>query len=112
MKKNKESKAYAIGDDRFYEVVISNHKDIAVLWFRDTAGYSTEEMDQFSVWEFPLDKKVFIRDYGEISARELIQEVIQSEVFRGVPIVAFEKKIENDYFENWHSYFKIEKPTD
>ncbi|WP_410984319.1 hypothetical protein [Bacillus cereus] len=112
MKKDKELKAYAIGNDRCYEVVISNSKDIAVFWLRDAAGYSNEEMEKLNVWEFPLDKEVFIRDYGEISARELIQEVVQSEVFCSFPIVVFERKMENDYFENWHSYFEIEEPTD
>ncbi|MCI0766257.1 hypothetical protein, partial [Bacillus sp. TL12] len=97
MKKDKELKAYAIGNDRCYEVVISNSKDIAVFWLRDAAGYNNEEMEKLNVWKFPLDKKVFIRDYGEISARELIQEVVQSEVFRSFPIVVLNDAFMPEY---------------
>ncbi|PFK44062.1 hypothetical protein COI93_08895 [Bacillus cereus] len=56
MKRDKELKAYAIGNDRRYAVVISNSKDIAAFWLRDAAGYSNEEMKKLNVWEFPLDK--------------------------------------------------------
>ncbi|MED2706609.1 hypothetical protein [Bacillus toyonensis] len=115
MKKVKEVKAYAISDDfkfKVIHVVISHSKDVAVYWLRDAVGYTNEEMAKFKVWEFPLDKKVLVRDFGETSAREMIEEVVQSDIFRGFPIVVFEKEVENDYFENWHSHFEIEEPTD
>ena len=39
--------------------------------------------------EFPLDERVFV-----------------------FPIVVFWKEAENNYYENWHSHFEIEEPTD
>ncbi|KKI88435.1 hypothetical protein WQ54_17395 [Bacillus sp. SA1-12] len=115
MKKVKELKAYAIEDDfKFHivQVVISHSKEVAVYWLRDVAGYTNEEMTKFKVWEFPLDKKFFVRDFGETSARELIKEITQSETFHSFPVVVFWKEAKNEYFENWHSHFEIEEPTD
>lgn len=53
---------------------------------------------------------MFIRDFGETSAREMIDEVVQSDIFRGFPIVVFWKEAKNDFYENWHSHFEIEDP--
>ncbi|MGX2959768.1 hypothetical protein JNUCC23_10965 [Peribacillus sp. JNUCC 23] len=115
MKKVKELKAYAITDDfkfQVTQVVISHSKEVAIYWLRDITGYSNEEMEKFRVRDFPLDEKVVVRDLGETSAREMIDEVVQIETVRGFPIVAFWKEVENDYYENWHSYFEAEEPTD
>ncbi len=112
MKKCKEPRelnAYAIGDDfkfQVVQVVISHSKDVAVYWLRDTAGYTNEEMAKFQVWEFPLDKKVFIRDFGEATAKELMKEIHK------YPAVVFWKEESNDYYENWLSHFEPEEPTD
>lgn len=109
MKSAKELKAFAIGDDfkfKIIQVVISHSKDVAVYWLRDVAGYTNEDMAKFKVWEFPLNKKVYIRDFGETTARELMKEVEK------YPAVVFWKETENDYYENWLSHFEIEKPTD
>ncbi|GAE35765.1 hypothetical protein [Halalkalibacter akibai] len=115
MKKFKELNAYAITDDfKFYltNVVISHSKEIAIHWLKENSGYLNEEMAKFTVKEFPLDKKVFVRDFGETTAKEMIDEVIQNDTFRKFPIVAFWIEAKNDYYENWHSHFEIENPTD
>jgi len=107
--------AYAISDDfKFHiiSVVISYSKDVAVYWTRDQSGYTNEEIAKFKVWEFPLDERVNVMDFGETSAIEMIEEVVQSEIFRGFPICVFWKVAKNDYFENWHSHFELEEPTD
>jgi hypothetical protein len=118
MKKYKnlnDLKAFAISDDfkfHYISVVISHTKDIAVYWKRDQSGYTNEEIAKFKVWEFPLDERVHVRDFGETSAREMIEEVVQSEFFRGIPFCVFWKEEKNDYFENWHSHFELEEPLD
>ncbi|MFF5397299.1 hypothetical protein ACFY5J_12300 [Peribacillus butanolivorans] len=115
MKNFKELKAYAISDDfKFHvtEVVISHSKDVALYWLRDQAGYTNEEMSKFKVREVPLDKRVYVKDYGETSAQEMIEEVVRSEAFRSFPIVVFSRKVEDDYYENWHSHYELEEPTD
>jgi hypothetical protein len=115
MKKSQELKAYEISEDfkfRLTQVVITHSKDIAVYWTRDNVGYTNEEMAKLKVREFPLDERVFVRDFGETSAREMIDEAVQEDFFSGFPIVVFWKESENDYYENWHSHFEIEEPTD
>lgn len=109
MKKSNELKAYAIEDDfKFHilEVVISHSKDVAMYWLKETAGYTNEEMGKFKIQEFSLDKKVFVRDYGEVTARELMLEIEK------YPASVFSKENKNDYYENWLSYYEIEEPTD
>lgn len=113
MKKKREVKAYAIGDGDAFQVVASHSQEIAIYWLKEVAGYSKEEMNSFVVREFPLDKKVFIRDFGETTAKELIEEVIQdSNIPAKFPIVVFSKEAKKNYFENWYSHFEIEEPTD
>ncbi|WP_034300830.1 DUF7660 family protein [Bacillus cihuensis] len=100
MKNSKELKAFAIGDDfklKIVQVVISHSKDIAVFWLRDVEGYTNEEIAKFKVCEFPLDKKVYIKDYGETTARELMKEIGE------YPAFVFSKENDNDYYENWLS---------
>jgi hypothetical protein len=115
MKKSQEVKAYEISEDfkfRLTQVVITHSKDIAMYWTRDNVGYTNEEMAKLKVREFPLDEKVFVRDFGETSAKEMIDEAVQKDHFSGFPIVVFWKEAENNYYENWHSHFEIEEPTD
>jgi hypothetical protein len=115
MKKYQEVKAYEISDDFKFmvtQVVITHSKDIAMYWTRDNVGYTNEEMAKLKVREFPLHEKVFVRDFGETSAREMIEEAVQEVYFTGFPIVVFWKEAKNDYYENWHSHFEIEDPTE
>jgi hypothetical protein len=115
MKKSQELKAYEISDDfkfRLTQVVITHSKDIAVYWTRDNIGYTNEEMAKLKVREFPLDEKVIVREFGETSAREMIDEAFQEDFFSGFPIVIFWKEIEKDFYENWRSHFDIEEQTD
>ncbi|MEH7356994.1 hypothetical protein V7150_26180 [Neobacillus drentensis] len=103
MKSDNELKAYAIDDDfKFYivQVVISPNKDGAVYWLRDVAGYTNVEMAKFKIWEFPLDDNVYIKDYGEITARELMKEIEE------YPAVVFSKVKDKDYYENWLSDYE------
>lgn len=109
IKNNKELKAYAIADDfKFHlvEVVISHSKDIAVFWLKEKVGYTNEEMTKLKVQEFPLEQKVYIRDFGETTAKELMKEIHK------YPAVVFSKENGNDYYENWLSHFEPEEPTD
>jgi hypothetical protein len=109
MKSDNELKAYAIDDDfKFHivQVVISHNKDTAAYWLRDTAGYTNEEMAKFKVWEFPLDKKVFIKDFGETTANDLMMQINK------YPAVVFWKEKRNDFYENWLSHFEPDEPND
>jgi len=115
MKKPQELRAYEISEDfklRLTQVVITYSHDIALYWTRDNVGYTNEEMAELKIREFPLDEMVFVKDYGETSAREMIDEALQKDTFSGFPIVVFWKEAENDYYENWHSQFEIDKPTE
>ncbi|MCM3724621.1 hypothetical protein M3226_02750 [Neobacillus cucumis] len=109
MKTVKELKGYAIGDDfkfQIVQVVISQSKEIAAFWLRDIAGYTNAEMEKFKISAFPLDKKVFIRDFGETTANELMKQIPK------YPAVVFWKEKGNDYYENWLSHFEPDKPSD
>ncbi|WP_053367905.1 hypothetical protein [Bacillus sp. FJAT-27245] len=103
MAKSKELKAFAIGNENFYQVVICHSKEIAVQWLGKITGISKKDLNELKVWEFPMDKKVLVRDLGETTAKDLIEEVRQSESFRSFPIVVFWKNAESDYYENCHS---------
>ncbi|MEM4992766.1 hypothetical protein WKH56_09495 [Priestia sp. SB1] len=97
-----ELSAYAIGDDN-YEVVISQSKKIAWYWFRDNAGYTNEQMKNFKIWIFDMEKRVYIKNYKEASAKEIIKEVQELSSFSGFPIVVFEKRSDQEYFTNWYT---------
>ncbi|MEI4799750.1 hypothetical protein WAZ07_00170 [Bacillus sp. FJAT-51639] len=94
-KDEKELKAYAIGTDD-YEVVVSYNKEIAFYWLREPFG--KEHASDWKIWEFPLEQKVYIRDFGETTARELLKEIDKT------PAVVFSKKAKNDFYENWLSH--------
>ncbi|MDU9693820.1 hypothetical protein O0Q50_21820 [Priestia aryabhattai] len=101
-KENSALSAYAIGNEN-YEVIISQSKEIAWYWFRDNAGYTNEQMKNFSIWVFDMERKVYIKNYREVSAEEIIKEVQELDSFSGFPIVAFEKKSHQEYFTNWYT---------
>ena len=115
MKSSQELYAYKISEDikfRITQVVITHSKDLAKYWTRDNVGYSNEEIEKLKIREFPLDERVSVSDFGETSAREMIEEAVQEDDFSGFPIVVFWKKSKNNYYENWHSHFEIYEPTD
>lgn len=95
-KEEKELKAYAIGSDG-YEVVVSYSKEIAFYWFRDQVG--KKNLLDCEIWEFSLDQKVFIRDFGETTARELIKLIDK------FPAVVFSKEAKDNFYENWLSHY-------
>lgn len=109
METGKEIKAYAIEDDfkfQVVEVVVCHSKDVAMYWLKEQSGYTGEEMKKFKISEFPLDKKVFIRDYGETTARELLSGI------KKYPAVVFSKVDKSDYYQNWLSHYEREEPND
>ncbi|QJX80549.1 hypothetical protein [Priestia megaterium] len=106
-KENSVLSAYAIGNEN-YEVIISQSKEIAWYWFRDNAGYTNEQMKKFNIWAFDIEKKVYIKNYKEVSAKEIVKEVQELNSFTGFPIVAFEKSSDQEYFTNWYTSWNAE----